>query len=979
MGAAPAGATEPLSQESMTRLKELIRTAEVDDETRAEMILRLANLYVEEGRVVYAGEMEAGSEDHAASQVWIERSIKLFEQITARYPQFARADEAGFALGQARIELANVSGDSGQRVVANTELTKLVKQFPQSRFAADAYLLIGEFWFDQNEPSKALIAYQHAVADPNFERRTFARYKLAWVWYNLGEFDQATVAMKTVVSESVGEGNRIKLREEALHDLVRFFADQGDLDAAWDYFQGIGEPALFTDCVERLAAIYAEQGKFDAAVVTLRRLIVHAPVAASAPAHQAEIVHLMVKMGRAEDAWLELERLRTMVATASGWSRANASHPDVVATARGTLEAELRSFAVNTGLSREGRHSAARRELSDRAFAAYFTEVSHGEHEADMRYAWAELLYGLKRFDAAYDQYMAVVSLEENGAHTSFCAESAVFAADELLKRERKAGTAPTGVGPKPLTSAEGKLLAALDQYTRIPGGDPVKVRAAIYRSGYLLYERDQFKEAAVRFRTVIGLDPQSREAEQAAHLILDSFALTKDWDNLEETSRAFLAEAGLGSPAFKAEIRQVYESARIEGVEARLLRTGDKATAVVEYLVFQEEFPASTHADLALHDAGVYLTELGRPRDAIRARERLVEQYPKSKYAADEMAVLGFAYESLADFRQAATWYERLVATQPSHPAAADALYSAAVLRWSLGQGVAAIGDYTRFVQGWPQHPAAHGARLEIAGLLEANGRPAEASQAWLAIFAPPRGAPPEPWTADEVMHARLRFGRLFTSPADEGKQAQHWKDSLAWYQAAKVRGEGGSTAAEAAAEMSFRLAERAFGAALSLRIDGPGDRPLPGQKVDRVLSAQLVAKARAMQEVEATYTDVIEIGSVAWAMESLVRQGQAQEQFADTIERSYVPAYLTAAQQEIYRMKLQDMAWQMRQKAAAFYVAALDKSRELGWYGPASVAASARLSVLAPEAFPPAFEILPEPRFVATVERAGRFERGD
>ena len=93
VGAAPAGATEPLSQESMTRLKELIRTAEVDDETRAEMILRLANLYVEEGRVVYAGEMEAGGEDHAASQVWIERSIKLFEQITARYPQFARADE----------------------------------------------------------------------------------------------------------------------------------------------------------------------------------------------------------------------------------------------------------------------------------------------------------------------------------------------------------------------------------------------------------------------------------------------------------------------------------------------------------------------------------------------------------------------------------------------------------------------------------------------------------------------------------------------------------------------------------------------------------------------------------------------------------------------------------------------------------------------------------------------------------------------
>lgn len=422
-----------------------------------------------------------------------------------------------------------------------------------------------------------------------------------------------------------------------------------------------------------------------------------------------------------------------------------------------------------------------------------------------------------------------------------------------------------------------------------------------------------------------------------------------------------------------------MYESARIEGVEARLLRTGDKATAVVEYLVFQEELPASTHADLALHDAAVYLAELARPRDAIRARERLVEQYPKSKYAADEMAALGFAYESLADFRQAAAWYERLVATQPTHPAAADALYSAAVLRSSLGQGVAAMGNYSRFVQAWPQHPAAHGARIEIAALMEANGRLAEASQAWLAIFAPARGAPVGAWTADELMHARLRFGRLLAAPADQGKQAQHWKDSLAWYAAAKARGEGGSAAAEAAAEMAFRLAGRPFGAALALHIDGPGDRSLPPYQVDRILSAQLVAKARAMQAVEATYTDVIEIGSVTWAMESLVRQGAAQEQFADTVEGSYVPAYLTEAQQEIYRMKLQDMAWQMRQKAAAFYGAALEKSRELGWYGPASVAAAARLSVLAPEAYPPAFEVLPEARFVASGGKAGRFERGD
>ncbi|MFN7698698.1 MAG: tetratricopeptide repeat protein, partial [Deltaproteobacteria bacterium] len=72
------------------------------------------------------------------------------------------------------------------------------------------------------------------------------------------------------------------------------------------------------------------------------------------------------------------------------------------------------------------------------------------------------------------------------------------------------------------------KQLSALDQYAKLFPEDG-KTRNIIYKSAYLLYNKNQFKDASERFNVVIAKDPKSREAEQAANLILDSFALVED------------------------------------------------------------------------------------------------------------------------------------------------------------------------------------------------------------------------------------------------------------------------------------------------------------------------------------------------------------------------------------------------------------------------------------------------------------------
>ena len=84
---------------------------------KAEMMLRLADLYFEQGRSIYLREMAAYEKvfdkcfntdgcdfetmepDNKESNKWQNNSIRLYEQILRNYPRYSRADEATFYLG----------------------------------------------------------------------------------------------------------------------------------------------------------------------------------------------------------------------------------------------------------------------------------------------------------------------------------------------------------------------------------------------------------------------------------------------------------------------------------------------------------------------------------------------------------------------------------------------------------------------------------------------------------------------------------------------------------------------------------------------------------------------------------------------------------------------------------------------------------------------------------------------------------------
>ena len=957
--------------EAMEMLIVLVKDA--SGERRAEMILRLAEFYAAEADDYWLLAMagmdsptpSCGIEDRPdcadtpaadTSRAWRTKAERLYAQIVNNYPLFPRADEAAWGQAMALLELDRADE-------ATKALIWLVRNRPDSERAAGAFVLIGDQHFDRNRALPALNAYRQAAAYTQAEIRPYARYKLAWCLYNLGEYDQAIDIMRAVALEGSAETGSVTLQEEARRDLARFFADAGDLDGALRFFEGLGRPDLLRQAMRQVAAHAQEQGKPELAVKVLRLLITKLPHDTQAPSWQADVVRVLHGQGREEAALEALEQLVRDYGGDGAWARANAGDLDARREAEAKVEASLRALAVDWHQQVQKLRRGADAQLAaGRALAAYQAWLQRFEDQPqahELRYAYAELLYQVGQHEQAWLQYREVVKRDPAGPRALFCAESAVYVADEVAGRGSRVKDAPPGIEPLPLSTWDQRLVESVDAALALaPAGEHSLAFAT--KAAWLLYHRNHFAQAADRFRVVIAMDPDSEEAEIAANLIMDSLNLVGDYGKLVEVAEAFLQQPGLGRSGFDDHLRQVHQRASFRVIEVVLDADGDRSSAALAFEAFADRFPTSEVAHLALHNAAVHYRAVDQRHGAIRAARSMVERYPSSEHRIAAMAGLGFDHESLADFAAAAAWYEQLADEAPEHDTAADALWSAALFRVALGDDAHALEDFMAHARLWPEH-ARHGELLaQVADLHEAAERHAAAAQAWGQL-----SELDELQASDELRtHALVRQGRALLA-------AGHTPDArAAWARVVEDWAEPSS-----GVELSVELRESVAEALYHLGVEpleryeaielGGHAAPAGRNAAQAWARRQVAAKVQALLALEEAHAEVLAAGSGGWGLAALVRLGGAYEHMAGSLRHAWVPPWLSDEQAELYRLGLDDEAWRFEEKAVDAYRHAVDRSRELAVYGVHLAHAGERLTSLRPDDHPRLDENLLDPAY--------------
>lgn len=977
-------ATDRKRDELIAELEAIIpRIAE--GERKADLYFQLAELWWEKARYL---SLQENKEYDDAYGKWLEErrgeepklnatrsvryrkeALRLYQIILKNHPAYPRQDEVLFVSAYNLYE-------AGQQEEAVQSYTRLIEQFPRSRFVPDAYVQLGEHFFSHNDLGRARGAFEKAAGFKLPKLYPFALYKLAWCDYNAGDYRGAIDKFQTVVAYSEAQAapaaqrDRIQLKNEALKDIVLAYAQADAIDSAAAYLKDKGGNQSL-DYVNRLAATYFETGKFEQAIRVYRMLEADAPTHVRAPAWQQKILLAYDKLNRRDMVVQEMKRLVAEYGPASAWAKVNAGQKGALAESNELAEASLRELVQDYHQEAIKTKNAATYRLARDFYRQYLDTFPAAETAYPMRFYYAEILYALEDWDAAAAQYAQVVDADPKGAYAQKAAYDAILALEKsvaiskgkLKKREladaskideRKAkGQVEQGrtlelrkvtkeIPEEPIPENEQKLIAACERYLSVAPGSPDEI-VIRYKAAFVHYDHRHFVEAARRFGEIILKWPTDAWSQKAANLSLDILNTKEEWLALSDLAHRFLEDPKLCPPGsrFEKEVAQIGEGARFKYLMQLYEEKKDFALAAKGFEDFVAQYPESEHAPKALYNAMVIADKADQLDVEMAAGEQLMAHYPGAPADIVRLALpaLASACERAARYPEAIRWYEAAQSRWPADEKAADWLFNAALWREALGDDPGALASWQKYVRQYGGRPDAARIAFNIGVLLGRQKDDRKAAAYWTSF-------------QQEWAHAATP-GQLLLARYQQGLALRQLKAADAVPVLADVAQrfarlpEAEKSAApliDAAAHARFLTLEQPFADFLAIHFHYTRQSDLV--YVLKVKNARL-------NRLLAQYRDVIAVGSPTWSEAAFERIGEAYRNFNKGLLDAPVPRGLDAEQEELYRSTIESQALPLEDKATEAFKRSLEVSQKSGVYSDWVLKAQDFMREYQPDAF--------------------------
>lgn len=887
-------------------------------------------------------------------------AIERYKEVIVTHPEYERMDEVLFFLGHNLWE-------ADQKEEALGAYRTLLTRFPNSKFAPDAYIAFGEWYFDNSEGKpdmlrSALEAYTKAASYTEARVYGYAIYKQGWCLYNLTDYAGAADKFKATVyygevTTTVGGDDKMALVREARKDYVLAYSRFGDPAQARAAFHQVGGDEHVRTMLKQLAGIYYDDGKDKEAVLIYRELIRDQPLSPEAPFFQSRIVDSVMRVGNKR---LTVEQARILVDIFLEVRKADVirTREDRIAMERAEelSERTLSSLAVNWHNEAKKTRDEETYELAGRIYADYLAIFPNSPKAYHLRFFYGEMLYDpLERFEAAAQAYTEValedierkVRGEEPGQWFVPALEGAIFAHDQLVKQAEQTRPLPETDRKEPLPippEKQGFLDAAARYVEHVPDGD-MRVEVA-YKAARIYYQYNHFDEAVEGFARIALEHPQHELAIYSAHLVLDAYNIQENWEAIDEWAKRFYAETRLHRGNFRAELLEIIEKNSFQLI-ARLEQAEKYSEAAERYVTFVREWPNSQLAGEALFNASVDFYKAGRIEDALEVRNRLIREYPKHKLVSQAIHLNASVYESIGDYAAAAGLYETYVdgwvarAAGYEEEKAKAALNDAGIFREALGDLDMALRNRQRYLELWPNDSASPAMALSVARLLSRTGAH---NRALLELDAFEKRHIRD---ADKMILGENAIIEAYAARGNDRAASRIRERMLKYFrELSRARREALSPeAVDAVARAMLVETEPHYRWFRSIELALP----------ERVMAQRLEAKANSLLEVERRYTAVVTLGAPAPAVCALTRIGKAYDHFARSLYEAPVPPGLTDEQEILYREALAEQAMPVETKSQEALATAVGKARELSLDDACAREALALLESRAPHLYSP------------------------
>ena len=279
----------------------------------------------------------------------------------------------------------------------------------------------------------------------------------------------------------------------------------------------------------------------------------------------------------------------------------------------------------------------AARAPYEAAASAFLTHLALHPHDAQARWYLADTLHKLGRYDEALAAYDALLAMPHDHSYVDGAAYQRLRTTlDRLHSKHGGTDTVPqatvTGTTPggQPIYELSSDHRDAIEAADAILGWtfsspEPNAYREALdhnraaiaYTSAQILFHHNHYPQARLRLQQVIEAHPTSIEASYSAALLVDSYVLEDDLENVRRFTRQFATH-----PVGPAHAHIADDLAFVDLLEAAELKVciaaldaAERSEAMACFLAFRDRFPDSEHAAIALYNAALSAHLLQDPR----------------------------------------------------------------------------------------------------------------------------------------------------------------------------------------------------------------------------------------------------------------------------------------------------------------------------------------------------------------------------
>ncbi len=845
-----------------------------------------------------------------ASKKTLTRAIGIYEALVKSFPKAAGIDVVVYELAKMLM--------LERPVEAVAYFASIPANYPKSELIPEAYLALGEYFFDKHEMVKSQAYYKKIVAFPKHEVFAYAIYKLAWTFYNypatsgdevLANKRKTVKLLQKVVSVSGkkrDDSRSVTLRDEAIRDLITVWAETEDIDEAWAYFVRIGSKDSFYIMLEKLAAAYSEQGKIEKAIAVSERILREVPMRDNAPSIRHGLVDLYDQLSSLPKVIAQAKIMKSEYLPGGNWHKAHTGKDVVLQEASKKVEFVLRRYGTlyhNTGHDKNHPKYLAAAVVF---YKMYIEAFPDSKDRYELNFYLASLLHEIKQYDAAASEYIRVAKMNTvDGKHLEESAFNAVLAMQTLIEVNKFPELPPSGKVPRPiaLPKAKRKYVGVIDFYNSILSHKKESLPMSL-NAAKTLFAYGHYSESVGRFKNLVKASPPSKQAGESIKIVLTYFSERQDWVNTIASSEEFLSYKDV---IYRDHVLDVLKNSSFK--QALAWEKEEKhLEAGLAFRKFALRFEKDENAERALYNSVLNYKKAGDYPESFQSADLLLAKYPNFKHRIDVVIMIAAMNESIASYDVAADKYLSFAESWPADPRSPAALFNAAVLKRALNKLSLARDLYKKYLSVYPTSAVADGALFQIAEISAELGELDQARASYVSYAAK--------YNKDRSQSylARARVAKI------DAQQNQK-SDVFASLRADLMRDKKTSAleARDIIAGLAFEAVEEKLAEFYDL-------------KMAKLAEVESVAskKQQKLLALASAYEQVIAVASPTYTTAALFRIGAAHQSFAEDLYGVLLPESETAENIQIIYSSIASSAGPLKSEAARYFEAAYKNSED-------------------------------------------------